>query len=95
VVALVESEGELERVAARFSAQTLTAHVTLGRYRGRVALPEYASVDLAVRLPSVGLYRSERCQPVPATLCWIRNWVRADRSELMSTLVTDSLRSAP
>jgi 2'-5' RNA ligase len=59
VVALVESEGELERVAARFSAQTFTAHVTLARYRGRVALPEYVSVDLAVRLPNVGLYRSE------------------------------------
>ena len=59
VVALVESEGALERVAARFSAQTFTAHVTLGRYRGRVALPEYASVDLVVRLPNVGLYRSE------------------------------------
>ena len=59
VVALVESEGALERVAARFSAQTFTAHVTLGRDRGGVALPEYASVDLAVRLPNVGLYRSE------------------------------------
>ncbi len=59
VVALIESEGELERVAARFSAQTFTAHVTLGRYRGRVALPEYTSADLAVRLSKVGLYRSE------------------------------------
>ncbi len=59
MVALVESEGELERVAARFSAQTFTAHVTLGRYRGRIALPEYTAADLTVRLPKVGLYRSE------------------------------------
>jgi 2'-5' RNA ligase len=58
VVALVESNGQLERAAAECGADRFRAHVTLARCRRRAALPDYGSVNVAFRLGSVGLYRS-------------------------------------